>query len=121
MPRAVRSLMIFEAATFLMAAAIHAGFFVDGYAHREARIAETIIAAVLLAGAALASFPRLARRAALAAQGFALALTFVGIGTIIAGIGPRSFADVLYHVAIVVVLIYGLVMAAGSSAAQHRG
>jgi hypothetical protein len=83
----------------------------SGYAHGEARIAETIIAAVLLAGAALASFPRLARRAALAAQGFALALTFVGIGTIIAGIGPRSFADVLYHVAIVVVLIYGLVMA----------
>jgi hypothetical protein len=104
--------MVLEALTFLAAAAIHAGFLVSGYEHREARNAETVIAAVLLAGAAFASIPRWTRRAALAAQGFALALTCVGIGTIIAGIGPRSFADILYHIAIVAVLIYGLVTAA---------
>jgi hypothetical protein len=112
--------MVLEALTFLAPAAIHAGFLVGGYEHREARNAETIIAAVLLAGAAFASVPRWTRRAALAAQGFALALTCVGIGTIIAGIGPRSFADILYHIAIVAVLVYGLIVAARSRPVQTR-
>jgi hypothetical protein len=109
----IRSLMLLESMTFLAAAAIHAGLLVSGYEHREARIAETVIAVVLLAGAIVASFgPVWARRAGLVAQGFALAGTVVGIITIAIGIGPRSFADVIYHVIIVCVLIYGVTLAA---------
>ena len=120
----LRSLMLLETMAFLAAAAIHAGFLVGGYEHREARIAETIIAVVLLTGAIAASFgPVWARRAGLAAQGFALAGTTVGIFTIAIGVGPRTFADVLYHVIIVCVLIYGLLLAAraraGASGASH--
>lgn len=108
----LRSLMLLEAVTFLAAAAIHAGLLASGYEHREARIAETVIAVVLLAGAIAASFgPVWARRAGLIAQGFALVGTVVGIVTIVIGIGPRSFADVIYHVIIVGVLIYGFILA----------
>jgi hypothetical protein len=112
MPISLRFLMLLEAVTFLAAAGIHAGLLVSGYDHREARIAETVIAVVLLAGAVVASFgPVWARRAGLVAQGFALAGTVVGIITIAIGIGPRSFADVMYHVIIVCVLIYGVILA----------
>jgi hypothetical protein len=101
-----------EAMTFFAAAAIHAGLLVDGYQHREARIAETVIGAVLLAGAAAASMnPRWTRAGGLIAQGFALVGTLVGITTIAIGIGPRTFADISYHILIVLVLMYGLVVA----------
>jgi hypothetical protein len=112
MAPSLRFLMLLEAATFIGAAAIHAGLLVDGYQHREARIAETVIAAVLLAGALVASISRRwARPVGIAAQGFALVGTLVGIVTIAIGIGPRSFADVLYHLLIVIVLTYGVVVA----------
>lgn len=107
-----RSLMLLEAMTFFAAAAIHAGLLVDGYQHREARIAETVIGLVLVAGAIAASFgPVWARRAALAAQTFALIGTIVGVITIAIGVGPRSFADVMYHSIIICVLIYGVSLA----------
>jgi hypothetical protein len=65
--------MLGEAATFILAAAVHAGLFVPGYEHREARIAETVIALALLAGATLTWIrPASARFAGLSAQGFAL-------------------------------------------------
>ena len=54
MSRTIRFVMFVEAATFLVAASIHAGLLVAGYEHREARIAESVIALVLLAGAVLA-------------------------------------------------------------------
>jgi hypothetical protein len=107
--------------TFLAAAAIHAGLLVGGYEHREARIAETVIAAVLLAGVIVASFgPVWARRAGLAAQGFALAGTVIGIVTIAIGIGPRSLADVIYHVIILCVLIYGVTLALRARPSEAR-
>jgi hypothetical protein len=37
--------------------------------------------------------------------------TLVGVFVIIIGIGPRTVPDVVYHVTIVAVLIYGLVVA----------
>lgn len=120
----LRALMLLETMAFLAAAAIHAGFLVGGYEHRQARIAETVIAAVLLIGASAASFgPVWARRAGLAAQGFALAGTIVGIFTIAIGVGPRTLADVLYHIIVMSVLIYGLLLAvrarAGASGASY--
>jgi hypothetical protein len=55
--------------------------------------------------------PASARAAGLAAQGFALLGTLVGIFTIVIGVGPRSVLDIIYHVAIVAVLVWGLVVA----------
>lgn len=118
MATTLRRFMLIEAATFIVAAAIHAGQLIAGYEHREARIAETVIAIVLLAGAMITWIrPALARAAGLAAQGFALVGTLIGIFTIVIGIGPRSALDILYHVAIVGVLAWGLTVASRSRVA----
>src|SRR4029453_6148265 len=107
-----RLFMLVEAATFIVAAWIHAGLLMAGYEHREARIAENVIAVVLLAGATLTWIrPTWARAPGLAAQGFALCGAVVGIFTITIGIGPRSALDIVYHVAIVAVLVLGLIVA----------
>jgi hypothetical protein len=112
MARILRLLLLVEAATFIAAASVHAGVLIRGFEHREARIAETVIAGVLLAGATMTWIrPTLARTAALAAQGFALVGTLIGIFTIAIGIGPRSALDIVYHIAIVAVLAWGLVVA----------
>ncbi len=50
---AARLFLLFEAVTFAAAAAIHAGALFDGHRHREAAIAETVIAIVLIAGLAV--------------------------------------------------------------------
>ena len=51
------------------------------------------------------------RATALLAQGFALFGTLVGLFTIAIGIGPRTAPDILYHIAIVAVLVWGLAVA----------
>jgi hypothetical protein len=105
-------LMFVEAITFMVAAAIHGGLLIPGHEHREARIAESVIALVLLSGAAVTWIrPTSVRSVAVAAQGFALLGTLVGILTIVIGIGPRSALDIVYHVGIVAVLAWGLVVA----------
>jgi hypothetical protein len=109
--------MLLEAATFVAASLIHSGVLVAGYEHQQARIAEGVIATVLLAGAALTwILPAWTRQAGLAAQGFALLGTLVGIFTIIVGVGPRTLPDIVYHLAIVVVLVWGLIFAKRVSA-----
>lgn len=109
----IRTLLLVEAATFLAASSIHAGYLVTGYQHREARIAEGGIGMVLLAGAALIWLrPEWTRRAGLMTQGFALLGTLVGIFTIVVGVGPRTVPDIIYHIAIVLVLVWGLVVTA---------
>jgi hypothetical protein len=108
----IRLILLGEAAAFASAAMVHAGLLVSGYEHREARIAETAIASALVAG--LVStwiWPMRTPAFGLAAQGFALFWTLVGILTIAIGIGPRTAIDVVYHVAIVVVLLWGMVVA----------
>lgn len=106
MRQVIHVLLLAEAAAFIVAASIHAGLLIGGYEHREARIAESVIAAALLGGAALAWLrPAWTRAAGLFAQGFALFWTMVGIVTIAAGIGPRTVGDIVYHVAIVAVLV----------------
>jgi hypothetical protein len=84
----------------------------DGNEHSEAAIAEGLIAVVLFGGLLVSLLrPELTRDAALGAQGFALALTCVGIFTIAVGVGPRTVPDVVYHIGIVAILIWGLRMA----------
>jgi hypothetical protein len=121
MAHSVRLFMIIEALAFLAASLIHGGLLIQGHEHREARIAETVIAVVLLVGLAATWIgPRWVRRAGLAAQGFALLGTSVGIVTIVIGIGPRTVLDIVYHVAIVIVLVFGLVAATRLPSDERR-
>jgi hypothetical protein len=114
MKQTMRIFMFSEAATFVVASLIHSGALITGYEHDKARIAESVIATVLLVGAALIWVrPAWTRRASLAAQGFALLGTLVGIFMIAIGVGPRTAPDIMYHVAIITVLIWGLVSASG--------
>ncbi len=111
--RTIRILLLAAAVLFAAAALLHTGLLVDGYEHREARIAESIIATVLLGGlAASFAWPSRTRRAALLAQGFALLGTLVGAVTIVVGVGPRTLPDILLHTAMIVLLLWGLVVAA---------
>ncbi len=103
-------LLLLEGSSFVVASLVHRGLLVDGYAHGKAAIAETVIGAVLLAGAAGArARPARARAIGLTAQGFALLGTAVGLFTIAVGVGPRTAPDLAYHAAIVSVLVAGLV------------
>jgi hypothetical protein len=105
--------MLVEAASFVVAALIHSGVFITGYEHPQARIAEGVIAAVLIIGLIL-TFVRRAwtRSIGLTAQGFALLGTLVGLFTIAIGVGPRTAPDLVYHAAILLVLGWGLVVTA---------
>lgn len=110
----MRLLLLIEAVTFAIAASIHFGLLTTtGYEHRAAGIAESVIAAVLLVGIATSWLARTWQRyAGLAVQAFALLGTLVGIFTIVVGVGPRTLPDIAYHVAIVVLLAWGLTLAA---------
>jgi hypothetical protein len=105
----IRTFMLVQAATFLLAATFHFGVLVQGYADSRAGIAESVIASVLLAGL-IATWIRPAgiRRIGLASQGFALAGTLVGLFTIAIGIGPRTVPDLVIHAAMVAELVAGL-------------
>lgn len=121
--RTIRLFLFLEAATFIIASLIHSGRLIQGYEHPQARIAEGVIAIVLLGGLALTWIrPMSVRAVGLAAQGFALLGTLVGVFTIAIGVGPRTPPDIAYHVAILVVLVWGLRVAAraGSTAQSPR-
>ena len=110
--RRIRIFMLFEAAAFVAAALAHLGVLVEGYEHREARMAESVIAFVLLTGLVLSLMrPGWTRKAGIAAQGFALLGTVVGLFTIAVGVGPRTVPDIIYHIGIVAVLIWGVAVA----------
>lgn len=72
-----------------------------------------MIIGIVLLGGAITSIvrPEWTRTAALITQTFALLGTAIGIFTIVIGIGPRSVPDVVYHIAIVLVLMWGLLLA----------
>jgi hypothetical protein len=79
-----------------------------------------VIAVVLLASLAMTWIrPGAARRLGLAAQAFALLGTLVGVFTIAIGIGPRTMPDVLYHIGIAAVLVFGLVVVARARLTAH--
>jgi hypothetical protein len=106
--RTLRLFLLVEALAFLAASQVHAGL-IAGYEHPQARIAENVIALVLVASLATSWIrPAWTRGAGLAGQAFALLGTLVGIIMIAIGIGPRTGPDIVYHVGIVVVLIWGL-------------
>lgn len=108
----IQLFMLLEAASFIAASLIHSGVFITGYEHPQARVAEGVIAAVLIAGLILSIIRRAwTRWVGLAAQGFALLGTLVGLFTIAIGVGPRTAPDLIYHAAILAILVWGLVVA----------
>ncbi len=112
-----RLFLLFEGMTFLFASLIHRGVFITGYTHQPASIAETTIAVVLLVGFGLTwIWPAQTRLIGLVAQAFALLGTLVGVFTIAIGVGPRTVPDVVYHLTIIAVLVWGFVVAARSPA-----
>lgn len=105
--------MFFEGATFIAAALIHFGLLIEGHEHLKAGVAESVIAVVLLIGLLLTWIVRAwTRGIGLSAQAFALLGTVVGVFTIAIGVGPRTVPDIAYHIAIVAVLVWGLIVAA---------
>jgi hypothetical protein len=121
MARTIRWFLFAEAAAFATAALVHFGVLLHGYEHRQAGTAETVISAVLFAALAWTRLrARSIRAAALIAQGFALLATGVGIFTIVIGVGPRTVSDVVYHIGIVIVLAWGLTVAAPADRVTTR-
>jgi hypothetical protein len=108
----LRLLLLFEASTFVAAAAIHFGVLPEGYGHRQAGTAESVIAVVLLAALALTWAPSpWPHRAAAGGQAFATLGVLVGLFTIAVGVGPRTVPDIAYHLGILAVLVVGLMIA----------
>ncbi|HJY08426.1 MAG TPA: hypothetical protein VJ323_19050 [Bryobacteraceae bacterium] len=121
MTRAIRLFVLIEGVAFIAAALTHFGVLIGGYEHEKAGTAESVIGIVLLAGLALTWIrPASTRVIGLAVQAFALFGTFVGIFTIIVGVGPRTAPDIVYHICIVIVLALGLTQTARARADNAR-
>lgn len=116
MRQAIRLFILGEGASFLAAALVHFGVLLRGYEHQATGTAETVIGSVLLIGLASTSvFGQFTRGIGIGVQALALLGTFVGIFTIIVGIGPRTVPDITYHIIIVIALIAGLIVAVRAS------
>jgi hypothetical protein len=121
--RRVVVLMAFEAATLVVASAIHlfaAGGSSNGFRPNGAGIAEAIIALVLFSGAAtLARGRHRGRPVALAAIAFAILGFIVGLTFTVRGGAP---ADLIYHLTMLPVLLLTLILLvrnAAPPAVQH--
>jgi hypothetical protein len=118
MTRAIRLFVFIEGAAFIAAALTHFGLLMDGYEHQKAGTAESVIGIVLLVGLALTWIrPGSTRAVGLAVQAFALLGTLVGIFTIAIGVGPRTVPDITFHIGIVLVLAWGLIITARARSA----
>lgn len=107
-----RLLVIAEAAAFISAALTHFGIPITGYQHLQAGRAESVIGLVVFVGwIVILARPSWTRRVGLAVQGFALLGTLVGIFTIAVGVGPRTLPDLVYHACMIVLLLFGLIVA----------
>jgi hypothetical protein len=111
----VRALLLLQIAIFVSAASMHFGLLFEGYRHRTAGTAESLIAIVLLAGLALTWVPSWARRAAIGAQAFGIVGVLVGLFTIAIGVGPGTRIDLAFHAAMLTTLIVGMAIAARAS------
>ncbi len=100
--------MVAAAIVLFVAAAIHFGAFGAAYAHERARIPETVIGIVLLAGALAASVPGWGGSAAFVALVFGLLGVVLGIVLVFIGVGPHSTLDYALHALMLVLLVAGL-------------
>ena len=108
----IRRYMMGETLLLAVAALVHGGLLVSGYEHRKALVAESVLTAVLLIGLLWIQLrPAWTRAVGIAAQGFVLLGTLVGVFTIIVGVGPRTALDIVYHAVLVTLLLCGLLFA----------
>lgn len=109
---AIRWFIVVAALSLLTASLIHFGFLVSGYEDEGAAVPEAIIGCVMLAGLVLSwSAEPWGRRVAVAALAFGLAGSLLGLALVMAGIGPTTVPDVVYHVLLVTTLVIGLTVA----------
>ena len=121
---AIRVLVIVEAATFLIAGALHLGVPVPlamtlgEPLMPQAGTPESVIGVVLVVGAVAAFLPGRGAQWVLAGTlVFAILGTLVGIAAIGAGLGPRTDVGEVYHR----VILASLVVTLGLSALATRG
>ncbi len=108
----IRLFLSMEIIVFLTAALMHFGLIIPGYEHEKARIAEIVIAVILFTGLLISYiYPDKLRKSAIIVQSIALAGTFIGIITIIVGVGPRSIPDYAFHTLMIILLCIGLLIA----------
>lgn len=121
MTQTIRLFLLLEGASFVVAGLVHFGVLTRGYEHRPAAIAESSIAGALIVGFGLTwVWPARTRLTGMVAQAFALLGTLVGAFTIAIGVGPRTAPDIAYHLASLVVLAWGLVVAVRAPAEGTR-
>jgi hypothetical protein len=109
--RNLRWLIVIEAVSLAAAAILHTEMFrLDPF--NTVGIYEGTIALVLFAGlAVIVVWPAWTRPVAFVTQTFALAGASIGLYLAIRGVGPNSIPDLVFHVAIVAILIVGVVVA----------
>ncbi len=113
----IRLFMLSEAVGFALASLVHRGALGDAYTDAAAATAEATLTAVLGAGLALTwGWPARTRAIGLGAQAFALVGTFIGAYLAVIGVGPHTVPDVVFHVGMLLALIWGLAVAAGAAA-----
>jgi hypothetical protein len=121
MLRDLRVLLAIEALILAAAAFLHlppAGI----AATNSPSIYEGTIAVVLFAGLLVAlARPDWAAWAALITQAFAIVGASIGLFLAIRGVAPNSVPDLVFHVAIVVLLAWGLLVAWQSRSTASRG
>jgi hypothetical protein len=107
----LRGIMAVGAISLLVAAALHAGIVIQG-PYDSAAMYETIIAEILAVGIGLTFLPApWARWGALATLVVSVAGASVGLFLAIRGVGPNTAPDLVYHVALLVWLVAGILVA----------
>lgn len=111
MTRVLRSIMAVAALSLLVAAALHAGLVTPG-PFEDAAMYETGVAIVLIVGLGLTFIgPAWARWGGLAATVLALAGASIGLYMALRGLGPNTLPDMVYHVALIGLLLAGIAVA----------
>jgi hypothetical protein len=111
MTSALRLTLAAAALSLLVAAGLHAGLIIPGR-FDEAAMYETGVAVVLLVGLWLTFVgPAWARWGGLAASIVALAGASIGLYMAVRGFAPNTALDIVYHVALIALLLAGIAVA----------
>ena len=105
----IRIFIVIAAASLAVASLIHSGVLMSGYEDRSAAIAEGVIASVMVVGLFITwASDRWALVAGRGALLFGLAGTTLGLFLVLIGVGPRTVADLVYHIALFLFLVVGV-------------
>ena len=117
--RDLRIILLIEIVALGAAAVLHLP--PGGDPTQSPSIYEGTIALVLLVGLVIVLVrPSWGPWAALLTQAFALVCASIGLYLAVIGVGPNSIPDLVFHVAIVALLIWGLIVAWGARSRGER-